>query len=124
METMTDRIMAVAKTMGMSKMAEVERYCGIPVRTLTNMAGGHKPKDSTMRKICETLGITEDYVLNGTDEPEAIADQQTVSERPKLESKKSRPDKLRQFVRLLASMDDKEFDTVIEYMMFLKRRKG
>ena len=124
METMTDRVMAVAQKMNISTMAEVERFCGIPPRTLSNMAGGHKPKDATLRKISEALGVTNGYILYGTDELEGIAEQQSLLERSKPQTPRAKPDKLRQFVRLLASMDDRDFDTVIEYMTFIKSRKG
>ena len=119
METMTDRIMAVAKTMGMSKMAEVERFCGIPARTLTNMASGHKPKDATLAKICEALDISAEYVLNGDNPPEQLSLTGTSTAK-----KPVKQDKLRKFVNLLASLDDEDFETVIEYMYFLRSRKG
>lgn len=124
METMTDRVMAVAQKMNIRTMAEVERFCGIPPRTLSNMAGGHKPKDATLRKISEALGVTNGYILYGSDESEEISEQQSLLEKSKAKENRAKSDKLRQFVRLLASMDDGDFDTVIEYMMFLKSRKG
>lgn len=120
METMTDRIMAVAKTMGMNKMAEVERFCGIPVRTLTNMASGHKPKEATLQKICEALGISKEYILGEDGCTIQVAPPVTASTR-RIPPKQ---DRLRQFAKLLASMNDRELDTVIEYMTFLKSRKG
>lgn len=124
METMTDRVMKVAKERGLKTMADVERHCDIPPRTLSNMADNHRPRDTTLQKICEALNITENYILYGTDAPEGIAEQQSLFERPKPESKNPKPDKLRQFVKMLASMDDKDFETMIEYMTFLKSRKG
>lgn len=119
METMTDRIMKVAAPRGMSKMAEVERYCGIPARTLTNMASGHKPKSSTLTKICEALDISEEYVLNGDNPSEQLSLLNAASTK-----KPAKQDKLRKFVNLLASLDDEDFETVIEYMYFLRSRKG
>ena len=119
METMTDRIMKAAAPRGMSKMAEVERYCGIPERTLTNMGRGHKPKDATMAKICEALDISEEYVLKGENPPEQLS---LLSAAPV--GKTVKHDELRKFVNLLASLDDEDFETVIEYMYFLKSRKG
>ena len=119
METMTDRIMKAAAPMGMSKMAEVERYCGIPVRTLTNMASGHRPKDATLAKICEALDISAEYVLNGDNPTEQLSIISTPTAK-----KPAKQDKLRKFVNLLASMNDADFDTVIEYMYFLRSRKG
>ena len=124
METMTDRVMKVAKERGLKTMADVERHCDIPVRTLSNMADNHRPRDTTLRKICEALNITENYILYGTDAPDGIAEQQSLFERSKPENKGQKPDKLRQFVKMLASMDDKDFETMIEYMTFLKTRKG
>ena len=122
METMTDRIMKAAAPRGMSKMAEVERYCGIPPRTLSNMADNHKPRNATLQKICEALDISEDYVLYGTDMPEGIVKQQSLIIKPRIERKN--PDKLRQFIGLLSTMDDEDIDTTLEYMTFLKSRKG
>lgn len=119
METMTDRIMKAAAPRGMSKMAEVERYCGIPVRTLTNMASGHKPKDATLAKICEALDISAEYVLNGDNPSEQLS---LLNAAPT--KKPTKQDKLRKFVNLLASLDDEDFETVIEYMYFLRSRKG
>lgn len=122
METMTDRVIAAAKLKGMRQKAEIERYCDIPPRTLTNMAGGHKPRDGTLRKICEALDVSEDYVLYGTDTPQGIVEQQSLIVKPRLERRN--PDKLRRFIGLLSTMDDEDIDTVLEYMMFLKSRKG
>ena len=119
METMTDRIMKAAAPRGMSKMAEVERYCGIPARTLTNMASGHKPKGSTLLKICEALDISEEYILSGNNPPEQLS---LLNAAPT--KKPAKQDKLRKFVNLLASLDDEDFETVIEYMYFLKSRTG
>lgn len=124
METMTDRIMAVAAKRNMRTKAEVERFCDIPERTLTNMGFGHKPRETTLRKICEALDLTEGYILHGTDAPEGISEQQSLFDKPKPRIERQKPDKLRRFVKLLASLDDNDFDTVIEYMTFLKSRKG
>ena len=122
METMTDRVMAAAKRNGMSTMAEVERFCGIPVRTLTNMASGHKPRGGTLRKICEAMDISEDYVLYGDDVPNGIEEQKPLIEKPRIERRST--NKLKRFVCLLSTMDDEDIDTVLEYMAFLKSRKG
>ena len=119
METMTDRIMKAAAPRGMSKMAEVERYCGIPKRTLTNMGKGHKPNGATLVKICEALDISEEYVLNGDNPSEQLS---LLNAAPA--KKPAKQDKLRKFVNLLASLDDEDFETVIEYMYFLRSRKG
>ena len=120
METMADRVIAAAKLKGMRQKAAIERYCDIPPRTLTNMADGHRPRDGTLRKICEALDISENYVLYGTDKPKGLVEQQSMIEKSRIEKK----DKLRQFIDLLSSMDDEDIDTTLEYMMFLKSRKG
>ena len=118
METMTDRVIAAAKLKGMRQKAEIERYCGIPARTLTNMASGHKPNDATLAKICEALDISAEYVLNGDNPTEQLSLIGTPAKKP------AKQDKLRKFVNLLASLDDEDFGTVIEYMYFLRSRKG
>ena len=120
METMADRVIAAAKLKGMRQKATIERYCDIPPRTLTNMADGHRPRDGTLRKICEALDITENYVLYGKDRPKGLVEQQSLIEKTRIEKK----DKLRQFIDLLSTMDDEDIDTTLEYMMFLKSRKG
>lgn len=122
METMTDRVIAAAKLKGMRQKAEIERYCNIPPRTLTNMAGGHRPKDGTLLKICEALDITESYVLYGDDVPNGIAEQKSLIEKPRTERRST--NKLKRFIGLLSTMDDEDIDTVLEYMAFLKSRKG
>ena len=122
METMADRVIAAAKLKGMRMKAEIERYCDIPPRTLTNMADGHKPREGTLEKICKALEISENYVLYGKDVPKGIAEQKSLIEKPRIE--KRSPGKLKQFVDLLSTMDDEDIDTVLEYMMFLKSRKG
>lgn len=122
METMADRVIAAAKLKGMRQKAEIERYCDIPPRTLTNMADNHRPRDGTLQKICEALDVSEDYVLYGTDTPQEIVKQQSLIDKPRLERKN--PDKLRRFIGLLSTMDDEDIDTVLEYMAFLKSRKG
>lgn len=122
METMADRVIAAAKLKGMRQKAEIERYCDIPPRTLTNMADGHKPREGTLEKICAALEISENYVLYGKDVPKGIAEQKSLIDKPRIE--KRNVSKLKQFVDLLSTMDDDDIDTVLEYMAFLKSRKG
>lgn len=123
MSVLYDRIKEAGKKKGLYTDVEIERACGI-TRTLSNIkAYGVVPQEATLYKICVTLGVSEDELLDGierkksTGRPSGTGKQRLFEIVPK-------NDRLREFVNVLASLDDKDFDTMIDYMYYLKSRKG
>lgn len=123
MSVLYDRIKEAGKKKGLYTDAEIERVCGIP-RTLSNIkAYGVTPQEATIYKICAGLDITEEALLDGIERKKSPGRPSLASKQQRLFEVAPKNDRLREFVNLLASLDEKDFDTMIDYAYYLKSRK-
>lgn len=124
MSILYDRIMAAAEKKGMKKMAEIERYCEIPVRTLSNIKAYNViPQEETLAMICAHLDIDEEQLMDGLERKKSPGRPRIAQDQTKNVEIVVKNDRLREFVNTLASLNDKDFDTMIDYMYYLKSRK-
>lgn len=106
---MRERILEVMRQKGYISMAQLEREAGVPGGTMRNMGQGHMPSMDKVRKIANTLGVTVDYIVNGTEEikkePEA----------PQIKSYGS----IHDFFTLVASLSDQNMEALFDYLRYL-----
>lgn len=64
MKTTGEKIRDLRLRLGL-KQSELAEKAGITIRSITNYeTDASKPRGLQLRKICETLNVTEDYLLN------------------------------------------------------------
>lgn len=124
MSILYDRIKEAGKKKGLYTDVEIERACGI-TRTLSNIkAYGVVPQEATLYKICAGLDIAEEELMDGIERKKSTGRPSSSGKQNRLFEIVPKNDRLREFVNVLVSLDDKDFDTMIDYMYYLKSRKG
>lgn len=113
---MRDRIIKVMKERGIYSMAELERKAGVPQGTLRNMGQGHMPSMEKVNKIATYLGVSVDYIVNGT---EAAPEVKTEPKPPIIQQ----PDPIREFFTLVASLSDQNMEALLDYVRYLASKQ-
>ena len=109
---MRERILEVMRQKGYISMAQLEREAGVPGGTMRNMGQGHMPSMDKVRKIANVLGISVDYIVNGTE----------ITQEPKKEPKPLKnqsSDPIREFCSLIGSLSDQNMEVLLDYLRYL-----
>lgn len=109
---MRDRIIKIMQERGINSMAQLERQAGVPSGTMRNMGQGHIPSMDKVRKIANVLGVSVDYIVNGTE----------IQQEPKKESDQSKvqsSDPIREFCSLIGSLSDQNMEVLLDYLRYL-----
>ena len=109
---MRDRIIKIMQERGINSMAELERKAGVPSGTMRNMGQGHMPSMDKVRKIANYLGVSVDYIVNGTE-----TTQEQKKEPKQLKNQSS--DSIREFFTLAASLSDQNMEALLDYLKYL-----
>lgn len=109
---MRDRIIKIMQERGINSMAELERKAGVPSGTMRNMGQGHIPSMDKVRKIANVLGVSVDYIVNGT---EIQQEQKKESNQSKVQSS----DSIREFCSLIGSLSDQNMEVLLDYLRYL-----
>ena len=109
---MRERIIKIMHEKEINSMAELERKAGVPGGTMRNMGQGHMPSMDKVRKIANVLGVSVDYIVNGTE----------IAQEPKKEPKplkKQSSDPIREFCSLIGSLSDQNMEVLLDYLRYL-----
>ena len=110
---MRDRILNCMRDKGINSMAELERRADVPSGTMRNMGQGHMPSMEKVRKIANVLGVSVDYIVNGT-----------VETKKEPEVPVSKPsDSIREFMALVASLSDQNMEALFDYLRYLSNKQ-
>lgn len=113
---MRDRIIEAMRKRGIYSMAELERKSGVPSGTLRNMGQGHMPSMEKVNRIATYLGVSVDYIVNGGEEtPEIKTEPKPLKEQ--------RPDPIREFFTLVASLNDQNMEALLDYVRYLASKQ-
>ena len=109
---MRERIIQSMRERCIDSMAELERRAGVPSGTMRNMGQGHMPSMDKVRKIANVLGVSVDYIVNGTE----------ITQEPKKEPKPLKnqsSDPIREFCSLIGSLSDQNMEALLDYLKYL-----
>lgn len=113
---MRERIIKVMNEKEINSMAELERRAGVPSGTMRNMGQGHMPSMDKVRKIANVLGVSVDYIVNGT---EVSQERNKESNQSKVQSKIQSSDPIREFCSLIGSLSDQNMEVLLDYLRYL-----
>lgn len=120
---MRDRIIKAMREKGINSMAELERRAGIPTGTMRNAGQGHMPSMDKIKKICNLLGVTVDWILYGDEE---VSDDTTRDRDNKKESAipaVENADPVREFARMVYLLNDQNMQSLLDYLRYLLSRQ-
>ena len=109
---MRERIIKIMHEKEINSMAELERKAGVPSGTMRNVGQGHMPSMDKVRKIANVLGVSVDYIVNGTETP-----QEPKKEPKPLKNQSSDP--IREFCSLIGSLSDQNMEVLLDYLRYL-----
>ena len=109
---MRERIIKVMQEKGIYSMAELERRAEVPSGTMRNMGQGHVPSMDKVRKIANYLGVSVDYIVNGTEKTS-----EPKQEPVQLKTQPSDP--IREFCSLIGSLSDQNMEALLDYLKYL-----
>lgn len=109
---MRERIIKAMREKGIDSMAELERKAVVPSGTMRNMGQGHVPSMDKVRKIANYLGVSVDYIVNGTE-----TTQEQKKEPKPLKNQQS--DSVREFCSLIGSLSDQNMEVLLDYLRYL-----
>ena len=115
---MRERIIKTMRERCIDSMAELERRAGVPSGTMRNMGQGHMPSMDKVRKIANVLGVSVDYIVNGTENPESKTAVQG-SLLKELEPLKNSSDAIREVMSAIASLSDQNMEALLDYLKYL-----
>ena len=113
---MRERIIKIMHEKEINSMAELERRAGVPGGTMRNMGQGHMPSMDKVRKIANVLGVSVDYIVNGTE-----THQEPKKEPKPLKNQSSDP--IREFCSLISSLSDQNMEVLLDYLKYLVQKQ-
>lgn len=117
---MRDRIIKAMREKGINSMAELERRSDIPTGTMRNLGQGHMPSMDKLKKISNVLDVSVDWMVygDGEEEPEI----KEIKKEPGV-SFVTQSDPIREFTRMVASLNDQNMASLLDYLRYLLSRQ-